>query len=260
MKFLATLGGLALLFYAMVHFHVHVSHTAISILVGLSVGSIVLGRQLEAWEKQRRARGPASVPPARRSRAAPIPATVQTTAEAPLVISHPALGLVNLMGEAGDAALFDDLRQLGDLFPRNVHVGQKIPRCNVLFLYCALEPSGRIAGQPIHLRDAIKAAGAQIVVVAAEVRGDLVSNPAFMGYMSSSRQAWPANIVFTLNRNGEKFGVFFRHLFTRMRAGASMPEAWVRLAPQGPNQATDGPATVVLLEGGHVKFGQTPAA
>jgi hypothetical protein len=43
-----------------------------------------------------------------------------------------------------------------------------------------------------------------------------------------------------------------------MNKGTSMLMAWVKLAPQEPGQGgTEGPATVLLAEAGHVTFGRT---
>ena len=40
-----------------------------------------------------------------------------------------------------------------------------------------------------------------------------------------------------------------------MLAGTSMPLAWVKLAPQVPEQRPDIPATICLMEAGHIAFG-----
>lgn len=194
-------------------------------------------------------------------RNAPAPASarnmIKTTAEKPYLIRTPSLGLLNYLNELGHPLISKDLEKLGDLFPSNVHVGeQKIPSCNVLFLYCILEPSGRIAGQQFALRDVIRASGAHIVVVASENRPDVLTSPDFQRHLNSKND-WPANIVFTLNRNGETFGLFFQKLFSQMRAGISMPLAWVKLAPQGPISQADGPGTIALLEAGHIAFSPT---
>gem|GEM_PF-331019 len=259
MSFLKLLAVGILIVFGMMHFNLHANHTLVAGLGGLAGASFVVKRQLEKAKKEK-----LSSPPVRRA-SAPVPAmqikpaqispSVRTTVQEPFVIPNPALGLVNLMGDAGHTLLLNDLKLLGDLFPKNVHVAsQKLPKCNVLFLYCTLESSGRIAGQQVYLRDVIKAAGAHIVVIAAEVADEVILSPDFQKHMSSSKQNWPANIVFTLNRNGEKFGIFFQRLFAKMCAGITMPVAWVTLAPQGPNQQCDGPGTIAMLEGGHVTF------
>ena len=179
-----------------------------------------------------------------------------TTAARPLVIPNPSLGMLNLAGAACDALFERDLNDLGDLFPQNVNVGiTTIPVCNVLFLYCGLQPRGEVTGYTFTLRDVIKAAGAHIAVVASENPPEVLTSPAFREFLGT-KSDWPANIVITLNRNTDTFGRFFRKLFTQMRGGVSMPQAWVTLAPQGPTGQSDCPGTIALMEAGHVTFGR----
>ena len=129
-----------------------------------------------------------------------------------------------------------------------------IPKCDVLFLYATLEPSTRVGGRELSLRDVIKAAGARIAVVASELPAAVLSNREF-GQALTAGTDWPANIVITLNRNGDTFGKFFRELFSKMRSGVTMPMAWVALAPQGPQQRSDIPGTICLMEAGHIALG-----
>jgi hypothetical protein len=178
-----------------------------------------------------------------------------TTANNPYVISNPSLGFVNLLGDAGKDLMAQDRATLDDIFHENIHIAERtLPRCNVLFLYGALEPSGSVAGASLTFRDMIKGAGAHIAVIASELQPTLLSNPEFTKGLAASN-GWPANIVITLNRNGEYFGRFFHELFAQMRAGTSMPMAWVELAPQGPHQRPDIPGTICLMEAGHIAFG-----
>lgn len=179
----------------------------------------------------------------------------RTTADRPFVINNPCLGILNLAGEAGRALYDKDLSDLGSLFPNNVNLGAgQIPRCNVLFLYCSLEPTGRIVGQSLSLRDAIKGAGAHIAVVASEIDLKVIQTTEFAKFIGANGD-WPANIVITGNRHGDAFGRFFRNLFDQMRNGTSMPLAWVKLAPQGPQQThSDCPGTLCLFEAGHIVF------
>jgi hypothetical protein len=181
------------------------------------------------------------------------------TVNDPYIIAKPVLGMWNLIGDAAGDLLARDRAELGPLFPNSVQVGaQSAPKCNVLFLYCALDASARISGHPTSMRDVIKAAGAHIAVLAADIPGALLSNREF-GQSLSARSDWPANIVITLNRNGEHFGRFFRELFSQMQAGVTMPMAWVELAPQGPHQRSDIPGTICLMEAGHIAFGPRKA-
>jgi hypothetical protein len=178
-----------------------------------------------------------------------------TTSDNPSIIPGPKLALANLSGSAGKALVEQDRAALNSVFGNNIEVAERtVPKCNVLFLYCALETSGRVTGLSVSFRDVIKGAGAHIAVIASEVDPGLLSNAEF-GKSLSARSDWPANIVITLSRNGAHFGRFFRELFTHMQAGVSMPMAWVRLAPQGPQQPNDIPGTIALMEAGHIAFG-----
>lgn len=178
-----------------------------------------------------------------------------TSVDNPYVIANPTLGFVNLLGTAGADLLERDRTALAGVFQNNIVIAdKKLPACNVLFLYCTLEASARVAGHNFSFRDLIKGAGAHVAVIASELPPDLLSNPDFGKALSGSRD-WPANIVITLSRNGDHFGRFFQKLFSQMRAGVSMPMAWVRLAPQGPQQPKDIPGTICLMEAGHIAFG-----
>ena len=52
-----------------------------------------------------------------------------------------------------------------------------------------------------------------------------------------------------LNRNGPGFAKFFHELFDSMRGGATMLDAWVKLAPQMPGGIEGQPETVFLAGG-----------
>jgi hypothetical protein len=178
-----------------------------------------------------------------------------TTAGNPFIIPNPSLAFVNLAGNEGKDVMAKDRAALEDIFRDNIQIADRtLPRCNVLFLYCALEASGRIAGMSFTFRDLIKGAGAHIAVLASGIPPALLSNPEFMKSLPGPGD-WPANIVITLSRNGEHFGQFFHQLFTLMQQGTSMPMAWVQLAPQGPVQPPDIPGAIFLAEAGHIAFG-----
>jgi len=179
------------------------------------------------------------------------------TANNPFVIANPSLLMLNLMGPGATALLERDLADLKPIFNDNIRVvdSTTVPRCDVLFLYAKLDETGRVEPHPFHFRDAVKATGARVAVVASEIAEAAFSNPRFGQYSNG----WPANIVLTINRKGEHFGRFFRRLFSDMQSGTSMPMAWVTLAPQGPVQAPDLPAMIFLMEAGHIAFGPKPA-
>jgi hypothetical protein len=172
----------------------------------------------------------------------------------PYVIDKPTMGIWNLIGDAAADIAARDRADLGSLFS-DVRVGTgTAPDCDVLFLYCAVDKSGRISGQPFSIHDAIRAAGAHIVVLGSEIGTDELMSREFNQSLSTPSE-WPANIVVTIKRKGDHFGDFFRELFSRMMDGVSMPMAWVKLAPQGPVQRRDNPETIAVMEFGHVAFG-----
>lgn len=178
-----------------------------------------------------------------------------TTSDHPYIIVDPMLAFVNLAGAAGQSLMAQDRASLDDLFKDRTQVADRtLPRCNVLFLYCGLEASGGVTGTSFTFRDLIKGAGAHVAVIASDIQPALLQNPEF-GKALSANKDWPANIVITVNRNGDHFGRFFHGLFAQMRAGVSMPMAWVELAPQGPHQPSDIPGTICLMEAGHIAFG-----
>jgi len=178
-----------------------------------------------------------------------------TTMDNPYVIADPALTFLNLAGDAGNDLMARDRATLEFVFNGNIQIANRnLPRCNVLFLYGALDASGRLAGNSFTFRDVIRGAGAHVAVLASELQPDLLSDPEFMKGLPGNGD-WPANIVITLSRNGDHFGRFFHQLFSYMLAGTSMPLAWVKLAPQVREQRPDIPATICLMEAGHIAFG-----
>ncbi len=216
----------------------------------VGVGVVILGwfqgevfRQTILWGQRRQAKLQSPSSP-----------TQVTSASSPYVIRNPTIGFLNLSGDEGRRLAQRDHGELSSEFAMASDIeSEKIPRCNVLFVYCALEVSGKISAQPYSLRDLIRAAGAHIAVVATEIPHEVVTNTEFNHFLQS-KDDWPANIVVTLNRNGEAFGRFFKTLFSQMRTGMTMPLAWVKLAPQGPAANSDNPGTIVLLEAGHIAF------
>jgi hypothetical protein len=173
----------------------------------------------------------------------------------PYVIANPALTFLNLAGDVGNALMARDYAALEFVFNGNIQIANRnLPRCNVLFLYGALDAAGRLAGNSFTFRDVIRGAGAHVAVLASELPPDVLSHSEFMKGLPGNGGDWPANIVITLRRNGDHFGRFFHQLFTFMLAGTSMPMAWVQLAPQVREQRSDIPATICLMEAGHIVF------
>lgn len=181
-------------------------------------------------------------------------ATRLTSATNPYMIKNPSLGILNLIGEGGSELYKKDIEDLSSSFPENINFGfGQVPKCNVLFVYCTLEPSGRIVGQPFSLNDVVKASGAHIAVVASENPANVLTSTKF-GQFITSEGDWPANVIITVYRNGDMFGQFFQKLFTEMHEGVTMPLAWVKLAPQGPIGQDNCPTTIAFMKAGHITF------
>jgi hypothetical protein len=174
-----------------------------------------------------------------------------TTHERPFVIPHPAIGFLNLQGVRGSALMESDSRVLSPLFSECRTSDSDVPGCQVLFIYCEIDPSGRIQGTSDSLRGLAKAAGAYITVVAAENQADAYKQAL------EARVDWNSNLVLVLDRRGDVFSSFFRRLFEKMNDGTSMLTAWVELAPQIPGREhPDLPGSVMVAEAGHVTFGK----
>lgn len=223
-------------------------------LVTVGVGVLILGwfqgeflQQLILWSQRKGIKN-------QTESQSPADATQVTSAANPYVITNPTIGFLNLAGDEGKRMAQHDRGELSSEFSAASDIeSDKIPRCNVLFLYCTLDASGKISAQQHSLRDLIRAAGAHIAVIASEIPHGVVTNSEFNRFLQSKND-WPANIIITMNRNGEAFGRFFKSLFSQMRTGTTMPLAWVKLAPQGPAANADNPGTVALLEAGHIAF------
>lgn len=173
---------------------------------------------------------------------------VETTVDHPYAIAQPVAGFV-CMDSSLKQLMQADLLNLQELFFESRCSSVQVPLCNVLFLYCTLQDDGGIEGVELRIRDMARLAQAHIVIVASD--NDMEKYQQAM----QPKNDWPANIVLVNNRNGQKFVEFFYKLFADMYNGTSMPVAWVKLAPQSPQQnESDLPGTAVLLEAGHLTF------
>jgi len=71
---------------------------------------------------------------------------------------------------------------------------------------------------------------------------------------ANAKNIKPMNAVMTLDRKGDLFPKFFKSLFSFMASGDTMPQAWVKLAPQNPNIEHNTPETIFSAGFGAVKF------
>jgi hypothetical protein len=71
-----------------------------------------------------------------------------------VVFRQPTIAFLNLSGTGCDTIVAEDSAQIGGLFHGKIRVVTTgVPSCDVLFLYCDFEPSGRIVGEGSSLRD-----------------------------------------------------------------------------------------------------------
>ena len=151
--------------------------------------------------------------------------------------SAPTIAFLNLGDDAFTDLMVQDRAEIGALFSEIPASSQKLPECEVLFLYASIEENGALQGTKLSLRQLIAATHARIVVIA--------TNNSIEGYVAALKSTGDAkaNLVLTTNRKGEAFPRFFKRLFEIMLSGKSMPLAWVEIAPQGPISAEQKAAT-----------------
>ena len=165
------------------------------------------------------------------------------------VIQDPKIGFLNLLGEEGERYLEQDRPALAPLFS-TARESRDLPppACDVLVVYSDLGFDGNLFATEVGLRYLIRKSGARILIVASENKGE--------NSIAAAQEAGNsgANLVLTLGRKDGAFPAFFSRLFTAMKAGTPMPEAWSQLAAQTPEQERETPGTIFLAEGGPIVF------
>jgi hypothetical protein len=165
-----------------------------------------------------------------------------------------AIGFANMSGDDLDAIVQEDVAVLSPLFEQAIVTAPgQISRAPILFLYAHFDEVGFIRGLSQRgIRQIVQATQARLVVVAAPMSAETFRKAAGIPGPKT------ANLVFTLDRNQQHFASFFKALFERMRDGEDMLMAWVQLAPQGPVQRPDIPATILIPEAGKLAFPKPP--
>lgn len=161
------------------------------------------------------------------------------------------IGFANLSGDDLSSLASKDATVLSPLFARSKVVpAHQIPSAEILFVYAHLNEDGTIKGPTRSgIRQIVQLTNAAIVVLASPNSGASIQNAVALPGPKT------ANIVFTLDRNGDGFSQFFRELFEKMRDGKHMLSAWVELAPQNPKANLPyAPQTLLLSEGGKIAF------
>jgi hypothetical protein len=169
----------------------------------------------------------------------------------PLLLARPAIGFLNLLGEEGARFSEGDAKALAPGFSARLDSSYQVPHCEVLFLYCRVDPAGQVEGSDSTLPEMIRESGALVTVIASENEADSLMNTV------NGKGDWSGNLVLTTDRRGLRFRIFFSRLFERMFEGRSMLAAWVELAPQIPDHDDPGvPSTIMISRGpGHIAFG-----
>ena len=147
---------------------------------------------------------------------------LKTSVEHPLVIVNPTIGFLNLQGKPGATLAEIDRTALAPLFAVNRVSTRDPPLCNVLFIYCSFDTGGSIIGSRMTIRDMIIAAQAHVAVMACDTDQKVMARAAKKSV--AGRAEWPANIVWTLGRNGGTSSVSFAGSSTRCSTGS--PCSW----------------------------------
>jgi hypothetical protein len=168
------------------------------------------------------------------------------------IIKQPRWGVANFLSAEEQSPIDEDISSLASILGTPTRRERDVPACDVLFIYARFRSDGTLENSTRGLRELIRDSGAVIVVVASENTGETYIAAA------AKKPYGQANLVMTLKRNGEGFPRFFADLFSRMRAGISMPIAWVQLAPQhARSQGKDRPETMFACEVGQITFGNS---
>ncbi|WP_235538008.1 hypothetical protein [Pelomonas sp. Root1217] len=214
---------------------------ALGLIGGFSgLGTALLGRKIESLQKRVKPYGDelnriiGAVE--RKEKSSPTPLTI---------------GFANLSGKDLDGLASQDAELLGRLFIRaRVVEHHQIPSAEILFVYAHLNEDGTIEGpKPSGIRQIVQATNAAIIVLASPNSPESIKNAAGLPGPKT------ANLVFTVDRNGDGFGRFFKELFEKMQAGQDMLSAWVAISPQHPSaNPAYAPQTILLAEGGKIAF------
>ena len=116
---------------------------------------------------------------------------------------------------------------------------------DIVHLFCDASPEGIITdsgGTQISGTNLIQIcceSGAKLVWIASENKPDAY----IKGFKAAGK---PVNLVMTINRQGTIFSAFLEKLLSKMKAGETMPVAWVAISPQSPNdpRQKDSPACI----------------
>ena len=163
------------------------------------------------------------------------------------------LGFANLSDKEFEAFAVRDAEQLTPLFSRShlVREYMMLPKADVLFVYAHLNEDGTVQDAPVSfgIRQLEQLCDAKLIVLASANTVESIKNAVLLPGPKN------ADLVFTLNRNGEGFVRFFRALFEKMQSGVEIQEAWKALTPKDPGVVDpNAPQAILLAEAGEVCF------
>jgi hypothetical protein len=159
------------------------------------------------------------------------------------LLRSPKLGILNFKGGSALQIQAADRSAVERFFSSTVESTSVVPSCDVLFIYCDFDADGNVVGTTLQFREIVRDSCAAVAVVASENPGENIFKA---GKPTGYGQA---NLVFTLNRKGQGFEIFYQRLFEQMANGTSMPVAWNKLAPQIPGmEHPDGPHCLLICE------------
>lgn len=165
----------------------------------------------------------------------------------PTLIRSPKLGILNLKDRSATGIVATDRSAVTRFFATVVETSNGVPSCDVLLVYCDFDSDGNVVSSTLGLREIVRDSGAKVAIVASENTGEKCLKAA------KTTGFGKANLVLTISRKGDAFATFFKRLFEDMANGISMPNAWVKLAPQIPgHDSPDCPDSFFACEIGPV--------
>ena len=168
-----------------------------------------------------------------------------------LFIPEPSIVFLNLGEELFKTQLSLDVRTLSPLFTDHQISNGPIPKCDILFVYCRLNPNGKIPNYNSGINRAVKMAHARIGVVASENR-----KSAYVKVMQRHTD-WDANMIYVSGRSNENLGDFFYNLFDYMFQGRSLLSAWEEItSDNAENTNIEQPDMKMVAKAGDIVFAE----
>ena len=120
---------------------------------------------------------------------------------------------------------------------------------DVIHLFCDASPEGIIAGGSgatitgTSLIQMCCDSGVKLLWIASENKPDAYIE----GFKAGGK---PLNLVMTIHRQGPKFSLFLEKLLSKMSLGETMPQAWVAISLQSPNDPSQKDSPVCIFAAG----------